>query len=348
MQVKDKPPVHASLEWNDRQSENTTRTRLQASVSYDNLWQRGDTISASFQAAPLRLKDSEVFTIAYQYRLPNSDRSLTLSYLHSGSDISTVGSSSVIGKGNDVGLRYNIPLMAKVGFDSSFSTGIDYKRFYQIVPGSEASFNTPITYVPLNLAYEADWSSKSSTTTIAPSITLGLSSLSNNAAQFGVSRNDAYSDFFDLKLDATRTQALPWGTQLYVHVSGQEAMEPLVSNEQFGIGGGDSVRGYLESEALGDAGVFNQIELRSPDLKKPKLGLDQLRLFAYYDNGKVWLRDALPAERADTQLSSAGIGLRSTLLTYLSAELEGGQVLTTGPYSHAGDRRFLFRLIGGF
>jgi len=348
LQVQDKPPLHASLEVNDRQSYHTTRTRLQGSVSYDNLWQRGDAVSASFEVAPVRVKDSNVFTAAYQYRLPGSDQTLTLSYLHSGSHVATLGTSSVVGRGYDVGLRYAIPLNETANFSDNFSAGIDFKRFAQITPGEVAETNTPITYVPLSLAYQAIWTTKTTTTIVSPSITTGLAALSNNEKQFSIGRNGAYPDFLYLRLDASHSRPLIFGTDLYVHVEGQEAMEPLVSNEQFGIGGADTIRGYLESEVLGDYGVYDQIEWRSPKLTLPKFGIDQYRVFTFYDTGEVWTRDPLAAERATTGLASAGIGLRAQLLTYLSAELDGAQVLVSGPYTKAGSQRFLFRLIGGF
>ena len=348
LQVQDKAPVHASLEWNDRQSYHTTRTRLQGSVSYDNLWQRGDSLSASFLVAPMRVKDANVFTAAYQYRIPNSDDTLTLSYLHSGSHVATLGTSSVVGRGYDVGLLYGIPLRASGTFTDQISAGLDFKRFAQIIPGDLAGNNTPITYVPASLAYQAIWTTKTTTTTLAPSVVAGIAPLSNDAAKFSVGRDGANPDFIYFRLDGTRTQPMVAGTQLYLRVAGQQAMEPLVSNEQLALGGADTARGYLESEVLGDYGVFDQIEWRSPRLSLPRWAIDQYRGFLFYDTGKVWTRDTLPGEPAAIGLESAGFGLRANFATYLSAETDFARVLVSGPYTRAGTERFLFRLIGGF
>jgi hemolysin activation/secretion protein len=47
LKVEDKLPLHASLELNDRYSQDTTRWRLGGSIRYDNLWQRDHSLSLS-------------------------------------------------------------------------------------------------------------------------------------------------------------------------------------------------------------------------------------------------------------------------------------------------------------
>ena len=52
--VKDKLPLHGSLELNNRNSPDTTSLRLNGAISYSNLWQAGHTLGLSFQIAPER------------------------------------------------------------------------------------------------------------------------------------------------------------------------------------------------------------------------------------------------------------------------------------------------------
>src|SRR5262249_10781437 len=51
---------------------------------------------------------------------------------------------------------------------------------------------------------------------------------------------------------------------LSLRADGQWATEPLISNEQFGIGGVNSVRGYHEGEVYGDTGWHLSLEVKSP------------------------------------------------------------------------------------
>ena len=52
LNVKDKLPLHGSAELNNRASADTKPLRVNASLSYDNLWQLGHSVGASFQRAP--------------------------------------------------------------------------------------------------------------------------------------------------------------------------------------------------------------------------------------------------------------------------------------------------------
>ena len=49
-------------------------------------------------------------------------------------------------------------------------------------------------------------------------------------------------------------------------VSGQWASEPIISNEQFPLGGTGGVRGYREGESYGDSGWHAQLNVRAPPI----------------------------------------------------------------------------------
>ena len=55
-----------------------------------------------------------------------------------------------------------------------------------------------------------------------------------------------------------------WSVKL--HADGQWANGPLISNEQFAMGGTAGVRGYQDGEAYGDTGWRISIEPRTPQL----------------------------------------------------------------------------------
>ncbi len=86
---------------------------------------------------------------------------------------------------------------------------------------------------------------------------------------FDNKRAFASASFTHLNLDLSHTQELGEGFQLWGKVQGQIADGPLVSSEQFSIGGLDTVRGYLESETLGDNGVVGQSRTAQPPTSAP-------------------------------------------------------------------------------
>ncbi len=74
----------------------------------------------------------------------------------------------------------------------------------------------------------------------------------------------------------------------------QLAPAPLISNEQFVLGGVGSIRGYREAEVLGDSGARLSLEL---GYKLPT-GTDKIdwRVAAFLEGGYAWIESPLPEE----------------------------------------------------
>jgi hemolysin activation/secretion protein len=70
--VKDKFPLHGSMELNNRYSADTTELRLNGSISYNNLWQLGHSAGFSFQIAPQRIEDAKIFSGYYLARFASA------------------------------------------------------------------------------------------------------------------------------------------------------------------------------------------------------------------------------------------------------------------------------------
>src|SRR5262249_60792800 len=86
--------------------------------------------------------------------------------------------------------------------------------------------------------------------------------------QFEDRRFDSHGSFVYWRGELSRTNKLPLDLQLYARAQGQYSGDLLLSADQFSAGGADSVRGYYESEAVGDFGVSGQLELRGPSLSR--------------------------------------------------------------------------------
>ncbi|HEY1081392.1 MAG TPA: ShlB/FhaC/HecB family hemolysin secretion/activation protein, partial [Prosthecobacter sp.] len=100
---------------------------------------------------------------------------------------------------------------------------------------------------------------------------------------------------------------------------------PLINNEQISGGGLGNVRGYLESAALGDNGVFGTLELRSPSLlKMDEEGGTEWRFYAFADAGRLTLNDPLPEQESRYDFASVGVGSRFRVLKHLNGSLDAG------------------------
>lgn len=100
--------------------------------------------------------------------------------------------------------------------------------------------------------------------------------------------------------------------KLVSKASGQFSLNNLVTEEQFVIGGPDTVRGYPTGEALGDHGLFLSAELRTPLLPVKSQLNDYANWALFVDGGSVSYKDAYPGEKKTTTLIGFGAGLRVT------------------------------------
>ena len=110
-------------------------------------------------------------------------------------------------------------------------------------------------------------------------------------------------------------------TELLLRAEVQLAGNSLLSMEQFGIGGLNSVRGYRQDALLTDNGVLASAELRLPILRVSEVdGLLQLTPFIEFGSG--WNNDT-PNPDPNTLLST-GLGLRWRMDDYLLARFDWG------------------------
>lgn len=308
LKVEDKLPLHGSLELNNRSSPNTSDLRLAGTLHYDDLWQLGHSLTLTAQTAPERTSDARVFSGSYLAKFGASPYSLLGYAVRSDSNVAAISDFNVIGNGVMYGLRLIRTLTPKEGFFHSLSFGIDDKDFKEDTLFGADRSSAPIHYFPLVAAYNASWAHGENSTEFGVTATANLRGLGDGDAMFDNKRFLARSNFFHLRLDASRTMTFWGGYQLYAHAQTQFSNEPLISNEEFSIGGLDTVRGYLESTAVGDTGAAVQTELRSKPLLTGRYGIDNLRLYAFFDAGYARIHDPLPEQLASDTLSSTGIG----------------------------------------
>ena len=101
----------------------------------------------------------------------------------------------------------------------------------------------------------------------------------------------------------------------------QLADNSLLSIEQFGIGGLDSVRGYRQDALLTDNGVLASAELRLPILRVSKVN-GVLQLTPFIEFGSGWNNNT-PNPETSTLLST-GLGLRWRMDDYFLARFDWG------------------------
>ncbi len=142
------------------------------------------------------------------------------------------------------------------------------------------------------------------------------------------SRANGESSFWKFTANATRVQPI-WGAfSASLAVDGQYSADPLLSTEEYSLGGKQFGSAYDNGELSGDSGLATRAELQYNGSVQEDF-LKTYQLYSFYDIGKVWNRDIIAAsEYKAASLASAGVGTRFNVVQALSGEVEVAFPLT--------------------
>lgn len=349
LKVKDDSPLHGSVELNNYNSVNTTESRASVSLSYDNLWQRQHSLSLQYQVSPQDFDEVSVLAATYIAPWFDTGNRLAVYAIDSKSDVASLGDISVIGNGRIYGARLVVPFPSDRDYVHSLSVGVDYKDYDEIIRLDPSnSLQTPIDYAVWSAQYSATRFTSGSQTQFTFSTNFGIRGIGNSDEEFVDKRNKSYGNFSYLRASIDRTDLLPADWQLLTALHGQIADSPLVNNEQFSIGGSRSVRGYYESQALGDNGYSLGFELRTPKLVDGIDALDDLRLLTFVEGGRLHIREALPDQEDSLSLMGAGVGFMMKGWDSLDLMVDLAYALKANGTVEQGDKRINADLLWKF
>jgi hemolysin activation/secretion protein len=260
---------------------------------------------------------------------------------------------------SDLGTRLTLPLQSSGNYQSSLSAGPDFKT-YELTSAKTNLLTLTVTQID----YTSDPSHPTTNVSVFPkasSVPTTFQSVNYFPLALrydGTLRDRRGSTSFGLGFNANLWKSVPreefdtvtgspqssgyWVTLtpsisrdlivypnwvLTLRADGQWASEPLMSNERFGAGGVNSVRGYREGEVFGDTGWHISLEQKTP---AHVIGLA-------YGKTPMTIRGGVYLEYAETYLLDPN-GAKSPVSLWGTGF---GTVLTVGPHWEA---RFLFSL----
>lgn len=350
LKVQDKLPLHASVELNNKQSQNTEAGRLEAGISYDNLFQRGHSFGFNWFYAPRRPDEANIQSLSYHLPLGGSGDRLYLMLVHSNSNTPTPLGGATVSRGETWRLRWRDELPTREGVGHALTWGLSW-RHLRDRNLDVAGFDTPaptLRYPSLHAGYELDLSGAALGGTAGRSsrlqadLSVSLPGLSHREVdcygtqrdQFACKRAEAGPRFQVLGLSLTHREPIGAWT-LNTRLQGQFTDTPLVPAEQVVYGGQDSVRGYYEGELSGDLGAALRLEIGTPAWL-PGEGI-ALRALGFYDHAVLRKLHALPSELVTAQLASTGLGLRLESGFGMQASLVWAHVLRDSARSQRWD-----------
>jgi hemolysin activation/secretion protein len=280
---------------------------------------------------------------------------------------------------NDLGFRLNTPLTAAGNFHSDLSGGLDFKTYqidsystnnfhfttyYRradgslILPPTVTTFSSPVAttihplqYLPLSVRYIASLSDPLGLNTFGLGLGGNVWYSGAHSAITNITVSTKSSGYWAIVTPSyIRTFEFFTNWVTTVKADGQWASEPLISNEQFGVGGVNSVRSYQEGEVFGDNGWHVSLEQQTPPhivgYFHNQVPLT-LRGSIFTDYADVYLIDPL-GRPASTALWGAGLGGVAAIGTHFEARFLFSVPLLSVDGSGAYDPFFNFSLTAQF
>lgn len=367
LRVADERPNKLSVTLDNTGTEQTGMYRLGVGYQNANMFNRDHVLSGQYVTAPNddgssnRLSASpnkNVCIVGAQYRVPLYKQGDSLEFSAGYSNVNSgtvVNLFNISGAGSIFAARYNYNLEKYDDLEHKFSYGLDWRAYssavYQIgVPG--ASLVPDVTVHPFTLTYSGALRKADSDTNFFVAVSQNIPG--GNDGGTGAFQGDPYTfparpparaganpRYFVSRWGFNHNRALASDWQFRWGMNGQLTRDMLVSGEQFGIGGADSVRGFLEREIINDNGFRGTVEFYTPDFagKIPLVAGARMRALAFYDWGAVRRINPAPLEMHSQHISSMGVGVRFSRGTNISFRLDAATVMDSGGLQKIGDVR---------
>ncbi|MDP1949359.1 MAG: ShlB/FhaC/HecB family hemolysin secretion/activation protein [Nitrospirota bacterium] len=386
LKATDRLPLHAKMTGDNKGPFTTPAARMTWEAQYGNLWGQDHILTLQTTQTPTNWGAVQAYGFSYVAPLIWPDHLLAVYASKVSSNSTLAGTSLPIGGGGDIavagnatvgGFRYLFPIFkgGKAGHQLSF--GADFKRLEKTeatFPGDlgTAIVLSPIQYLPVSAGYTGTYPDSYGSTTFTTTLTGYVAGLipgggkkdfqgdPNNPDEFPGNRAGSTGTFGVVKTGLSRMQPLPNEFLLSARIDGQWASEPLIPAEQFFAGGMDTVRGYIQNEALGDNALLWRAELYTPDL--PSIPIDYfwqrrrssevkatMKLVAFYDYARLWTKRAPAGQQDISRLEGAGGGLRMRIEPInLNLQLDHAMALQTTGTTKRGDTFTHFMVSVGF
>lgn len=366
VRVSDERPNKLSLTLDNTGTQQTGLFRLGLGYQNANMWNRDHVLNAQYVTAPndndktnrLGLYPSpNVFIVGAQYRIPLYKQGDSLEFSAGYSNVNSgvvANLFNISGSGTIYSARYNQNLQKIGELEHKLSYTLDWRAYESVVTQigvAGAGLVPDVTVHPVSLTWAGAYRKGDSDSNFYISVSQNLPG--GNDAATGAFLGDPYSSparpparadanprYFATRWGFNHNRALPRDWQFRWGMSGQLTRDMLVSGEQFGIGGADSVRGFLEREIINDNGYRGTLELYSPDFGRIfSSNGARVRALTFYDWGAV--RRIRPAvlEMHGQHISSYGFGLRYSHGTNVSLRLDAAAVMDAGGLQGVGDVR---------
>ena len=333
--VEEGPLLSGSLEVNNYGSKDTGRYRVVPSIKLQNISGRGDSANLIGMKS---IGDGDAWFAYADYATPVNSRGTSVQVYGSTGNVNVGRDFKVLeveGDSTGAGLGVMQDQILSARSILTYSLWLEGTNLDQDMLGVRIAEDR-VRKLRLGVAWDRTDLSGRSLVSLDVHQGLGerLGGMDNDSVLSSRAFAGADNDFTKVTLDLTRIQRLNARTLLIPRLYGQYAFDPLVSSEQWAIGGVNSVKGQAPSVYSGDSGVTASLEGRY-DLFADN---HRYQLVGQISHGRMHIKKPFFDQESEQDISGVSLGLMARPLDPVEVRLEWG--LPLGP--ETGDDNYFY------
>lgn len=340
IETRDMRPYQFFSSFSNTGNEHTGHTRLSLGFQHSNLFERDHIMTLSYTTSPGHFSDVQQYGGHYRLPIYSKGAGLAMFYTHSEVDQGTVGDFfEVSGRGSFAGVSLDYTFFPLADYSHKIDLGIQDRLFKNDVSFSGIPIGVDVRSRPLSIRYTVRWEKAKVSGGFYLEYARNLGGGGNNDYESYIATRAGANRLWDVfRFGADLDHALPQNFQLRARLAWQKADEPLISGEQFGLGGVNSIRGFEEREVSGDSGQQLNVEIWSPPLGY------NMRILGFADIGRRHLDEPIAGQASRESLAGIGLGLRWQWKRNIRLSFDAAYVTNGATTTSSGDEKLHFNL----
>jgi len=374
LRVVDEKPSKNSVTVDNTGNSQTGKYRIGVGYQNANAFGHDDVLTFQWVTAPYSnhvnasgepdhiqpLPSNKITILGAGYKVPlySSGDTVDFTFGYSNVNSGTVANLfSITGAGTIFSARYTHNLDKRGDYEHRVAFSQDWRTYdnkgVRPANGTPVQLVADITVHPVTATYFGLYRTQESETGFSAGLTKNLAGGNDGDRQTfcqtnPIARNNgigqcARADYEIFRYSFNHNRLMGGDWQARFAFNGQWTRDMLVTAEQFGIGGADSVRGFLERELTNDTGYRGTLEVYTPDFGgKTGIAGARLRGLMFVDFGHVSRNNPGPGEIRSQSVWSMGPGLRFSRGTNMALRVDFAVVEDEGGLQKVGNSRVHF------
>lgn len=327
LRVHDRQPFHFGVDYNNFGSPLVGRNRAGLALWTGNLLAQGDELTARYTEL-FPSESDPLLQAGYSIPVGTDGNRVTYSFARAVTAVSgDLAELDIRGAAEIHALTWQRPLVRELARAVNVSGGLVFKTVENFVLGTTRVSKDDLRMLTFGL--DTNVVADRTRTLASVQMTQGLGEwfAGNPQGDAESSRAGSGNEFARWNVELFHVRDLGRGRFFIGRFSGQVASDPMAVSEQFALGGPDSVRGYIQSDFLGDNGYTTALEYRENLYTSPNRKLN-VQGAVFLDHGDANLRRPQLGEVEQRSFTGAGAGLRAGIGRTSSVRVDVGFPLT--------------------